>query len=712
MLKRWLSPIAFGKIIESGVNQVSTFYFSVGIISRGKGQSAVASASYRSGEKLYSVLDDETKYYGKRTVQPETFILAPEHAPEWVYDRQRLWNEVELVERHVKAQLAREIKLALPIELPHDVQRKLLEEYVQENFVNRGMVADVAIHRDVKHNPHAHIMLTLRPFNKDGSWGNKKKKEYLLDENGNKILDKNGKPKYKTIPLTDWNEKKTLIEWRKNLAEKINEYYKFHGINERVSHESYEAQSLDKLPKFRLSREEYFIEKRAKEQAEKEGKEYTPITKFGQLNYEIEKANKELENINNKIVSLEEYKKTIEGDLYKELITIRKNFALSKEDWDSLKVVAKRVSGFVDLQNAYDNLQRLDRWKLNIDRQRNSLVAKGKIIEIAKLAYKENPKNALLYGFIPNKLDEQLQIKREEYNNEIDKFNNTIKAFNDLYRHSKRAYEIQKSFINEEFRFLYPDYAEDMKGFNNDKAMELKNKYVDLFKKEKVLRFEIPELENHLDRYSNDYVDMENAYKDWKEVNNSLLILERTKRKYEKEYALVFKDWKADEVFDKQVRLMEVRNQISYKEEFKNEVANKMTDILLKQYPAQSKEMIESIPNSVKASLLNLHLEGKQTGDLTNDLQAVQKEHDNIRLSGEEKAKLDKMLDDKYANEKDNKFEQNAGDLFSLLIANAQKDEGKGDDLERRRKRSRFKHEHAKLRKRIRQKLEKGELEL
>lgn len=686
---------------------MSTFYFSVGIISRGKGQSAVASASYRSGEKLYSVLDNETKQYRKRTVQPETFILAPEHAPEWVYDRQRLWNEVELKESHVNAQLAREIKLALPIELSHDIQRKLLEEYVRENFINRGMVADVSIHRDVKNNPHAHIMLTLRPFNKDGSWGNKKKKEYILDENGNKILDKNGKPKYKTISLTDWNEKETLLEWRKNLAEKINEYYKLHDIPERVSHESYEAQGLEKLPKYRLKRTEYEIEKRAKEQAIKDGKEYTPITTFGQLNFEIEKANRELENLNKKIISLEEYRKSIQSDLYKQLLNIRENFSLSKQDWDSLKIVAKRINGFVDLQSSYDNLQRLERWKSNIERKKNYLVANGKIIEIARMAFKENPKNALLYGFIPSKINEEIEAKKAEYNIEIEKFNNTVKAFNDLYKHSKRAYEIQKGFIREEFKFLYPDYAEVLKGQDNDRAIELMNHYVELFKKEKVLREEIPELENNFERYTNEYYDMEKTYEEWKGVKNSLLILERTERKFEKEYKEVFKNWNANEVFNRQVSLMNVREQITSNEAKIRQIASKMTEILCNQYPLQSKEMIESIPDSIKASLIKIQLEGKQTGELAKDLQTVQRQEKT--LSHEEEAKLEKMLDNETdSNNNDKNIEQSVGDLFSMIIANAQKDERKHDDLTRKR----IKHEHSKLKKRIRQKLEKGELEL
>ena len=94
---------------------MAIYHFSAQVISRAKGQSAVASASYRSGEKLYDERSEESKYY-KREVKPETHILAPSHAPSWVQDREKLWNEVEKIEKQKNSQLAREINMALPKE--------------------------------------------------------------------------------------------------------------------------------------------------------------------------------------------------------------------------------------------------------------------------------------------------------------------------------------------------------------------------------------------------------------------------------------------------------------------------------------------------------------------------------------------------------------------------------------------------------------------
>ncbi|MFC4349497.1 MobQ family relaxase, partial [Kordiimonas lipolytica] len=201
---------------------MAIYHFSVQAISRGKGQSSVASASYRSGEKLFDEQSGETKNY-QREVEPETMILAPEHAPDFVYDRQQLWNEVERIESNSNSRLAREVNVALPVELSPGDQKDLLKKYVQDNFVDRGMVADVAIHRDDEKNPHAHIMLTIRPFEKDGSWQQQKsRKEYILDENGEKSLNKNGNPRTRKIDLVGWDKKELVSEWRKEWSNYTN----------------------------------------------------------------------------------------------------------------------------------------------------------------------------------------------------------------------------------------------------------------------------------------------------------------------------------------------------------------------------------------------------------------------------------------------------------------------------------------------------------
>jgi hypothetical protein len=676
------------------VNQVSTFYFSASIISRGKNQSAVASASYRSGESLYSELDMETKSYGKRTVQPDTFILAPSHAPEWVYNRERLWNEVEYHESKINSQLSREVKLALPVELNHDTQRQMLEEYVQENFVDRGMVADVSIHRDVEHNPHAHIMLTVRPFNENGEWGSKQKREYRLDENGEFILNKNGKKKPFKVELTDWDKKETLLEWRKNLAEKINQYYVEHGIKESVSHESYEQQGLDKIPKHRLEKTEFQIEKRERENAEKEGREYKPRTTFAQLNYEIEKTNAEIEMINQKVIDLNEYRESVKGSFIDELKSIRDNNNLSPEDWKAIKGVAKRVDGFVDIHNAKDNLNRLDFWKRKLDSEKSLIIATGKTLEKAKRVYNEEPKKVMMYGFVPNKFEESYRQKVSHYENQISKYNETIKAYNDLYKYSQRAYAIQKDFINEEFKYLYPDYADKIG--NNDKAMELKSQYVEMFKKEGILRHEMPELNSTLNMFTDKHDKLNTLLEDWKQTNNSLMILERTKEKHKREYAEQYKDWDSKNVYEKSLQYTNSREQITNKELHKQSLEQELTKQMVDNYPEISQETIVQIPYELKAKILELHLSGNNTGELSKDLKLIEKESEKDLSKQEQKFNNETVGGD---------LASGTGDLFSGLINSAQQDEDKSGDLERKRQRD-------KKQKRIKLRQDIGEMEL
>ena len=131
---------------------MAIYHFSNQILSRKKQQNTIAAAAYRSGERLIDERTNEAKFY-HRSVAPITHILAPSHAPSWVYNRQQLWNEVEKKEKQWNAQLAREINVALPKELSNKEQEQLAIEFCQEVFVKDGMVADLSIDRDDAENP-------------------------------------------------------------------------------------------------------------------------------------------------------------------------------------------------------------------------------------------------------------------------------------------------------------------------------------------------------------------------------------------------------------------------------------------------------------------------------------------------------------------------------------------------------------------------------
>lgn len=227
---------------------MAIYHFSMQVISRGKGQSAIASAAYRSGEQLYSERYDKVSSYHHREVLPETMLLKPVHAPEWCLDRERLWNEVEKIEKAKNAQLAREFTVALPVELSRQQQRELLRHFVQEVFVDEGMVADIAIHRDDAKNPHAHVMLTMRPFLEDGSWGAKSRKEYIVDENGEALFTESGAKKSRKIDTNDWNQKDKLQQWRTAWAMYANQHLSLAGVGIEISEKSHADLGLEQEP--------------------------------------------------------------------------------------------------------------------------------------------------------------------------------------------------------------------------------------------------------------------------------------------------------------------------------------------------------------------------------------------------------------------------------------------------------------------------------
>ncbi|UOD79391.1 MobA/MobL family protein (plasmid) [Lentilactobacillus kefiri] len=226
---------------------MAIFHMSFSNISAGKGRSAIASAAYRSGEKLFD--DKEGRhYFYARSVMPESFILTPQNAPEWASDREQLWNEVEKKDRKSNSRYAKEFNVALPVELSESEQKELLTKYVQENFVDEGMVADVAIHRDHPDNPHAHVMLTNRPFNPDGTWGQKTKTEYILDSHGNKTKTPAGNVRNRKIWLVDWDKKEKITEWRHNWAVSVNQVLEQKNIPDRISEKSFIEEGIDDTP--------------------------------------------------------------------------------------------------------------------------------------------------------------------------------------------------------------------------------------------------------------------------------------------------------------------------------------------------------------------------------------------------------------------------------------------------------------------------------
>ena len=265
-----------------GVHIIAIYHCSIKIIGRGKGRSAVAAAAYRAAEIIQSEYNGVTHDYTRKGGVVHTEILLPEYAPEEYSNRSVLWNAVEMSERNSNAQLAREIEISLPTELTREQNISLAREYVQRNFVDKGMCADVCIHDKNDGNPHAHVMLTMRPFNEDGTWAAKSKKEYILDDNGERITLNSGAFKTRKICTVDWNERDRTEKWRAAWADTVNQYLGQNNIAERVDHRSYERQGIEQIPTVHMGV--------AASQMEKRGIK----TERGNLNREIADMNREL----------------------------------------------------------------------------------------------------------------------------------------------------------------------------------------------------------------------------------------------------------------------------------------------------------------------------------------------------------------------------------------------------------------------------------
>lgn len=228
---------------------MAIYHCSIKVGSRAKGQSAIAAAAYRSGEKL---TDHETGFvfdYTKKGGVVYSEIALCENAPAEYADRQTLWSAVHQIEKAKDARLWREIEVALPKEFSRSDQIETVRDFVKR-LTAQGMCADWSLHDKGDGNPHAHIMLTTRSIKPDGTWAPKSRKVYDLDENGEKIfqkIDKTGRKQYKCHKedYNNWNASERVEEWRAAWAECCNARL---TEQNQIDHRSYARQGIDQQP--------------------------------------------------------------------------------------------------------------------------------------------------------------------------------------------------------------------------------------------------------------------------------------------------------------------------------------------------------------------------------------------------------------------------------------------------------------------------------
>ena len=272
---------------------MAIYHLEAKVVGRGAGRSAVAASAYLSCSRLYNDYDGIQHDYTKKQGLVWQEVFLPEYAPQEWKDREQLWNAVEEVETAKDSRLAREFVVALPIELSREQQIELLQDFIREQFVSDGMCADAAIHDTDGHNPHAHILLTVRPLDERGKWQYKTEKEYLCMRNGEERgftaaefksaqndgwekqypykvgkkkvymtpsaaeaqelirADKHPKstPYGRQNPISErWNSEEQLVSWRVAWADVTNRYLESAGREERIDHRSNAARGLDEIP--------------------------------------------------------------------------------------------------------------------------------------------------------------------------------------------------------------------------------------------------------------------------------------------------------------------------------------------------------------------------------------------------------------------------------------------------------------------------------
>ena len=272
---------------------MAIYHLEAKVVGRGAGRSAVAASAYLSCSRLYNDYDGIQHDYTKKQGLVWQQVFLPEYAPQEWKDREKLWNAVEEVETAKDSRLAREFVVALPIELSREQQIELLQDFIREQFISDGMCADAAIHDTDGHNPHAHILLTVRPLDEQGKWQYKTEKEYLCMKNGEERgftaaefrtaqnegwekqypykvgkkkvymtpsaaeaqelirADKHPKstPYGRQNPISErWNSEEQLVSWRVAWADVTNRYLESAGREERIDHRRNAARGLDEIP--------------------------------------------------------------------------------------------------------------------------------------------------------------------------------------------------------------------------------------------------------------------------------------------------------------------------------------------------------------------------------------------------------------------------------------------------------------------------------
>ncbi len=393
---------------------MAIYHLEAKVVSRGAGRSAVAASAYLSCSRLYNDYDGIQHDYTKKQGLVWQQVFLPEYAPQEWKDREQLWNDVEEVETAKDSRLAREFVVALPIEMSRQEQIELLHEFIREQFVSDGMCADAAIHDTDGHNPHAHILLTVRPLDEQGKWQYKTEKEYLCMKNGeergftaaefkaaqNEGWEKQypykvGKKKVYMTPSAAeaqglvradkhpkstrygrqnsiserWNSEEQLAAWRAAWADVSNRYLERSGREERIDHRSNAARGIDEIPTIHEGVTAQALKRKG------------IISDRCEINRQIREQNKLIRAIRDEITKLKNTIMTSVPALAKALETARKGILLLRYSWLYYTGAAKTLDARIqEIQPSYERFLEVRRFLREKSRQKKALTAELKAL--------------------------------------------------------------------------------------------------------------------------------------------------------------------------------------------------------------------------------------------------------------------------------------------------------------------------------------------
>ncbi|MEB9981637.1 conjugal transfer protein TraA, partial [Bacillus cereus] len=340
---------------------------------------------------------------------------------------------------------------------------------------------------------------------------------------------------------------------------------------------------------------------------------------------------------------------------------------------------------------AKENLKKLDNWKKKIDYKKLQIDAEEKVLSKAKLSFEKNPKSVLAYGFIPNKFEDLLLERTNELDSKKDELNRTISYFETIYDESLRAYELQKEFTKEEFKFLYPEYAQEFDGSNVD-LYDIKFSYTQQFRENTIIHESLPDFNRDNPYLNDEHHNLKDVLNEWDSVNKDLLILERTKTKIQKDYKHTFDNFNAEKVYDSSIKFTAISEQIADKESRKEALKEKLFNMMKIYYPNIDDVTIKVIPPKVQSQLLLLHLTGESTGILSEDLLLLKqkkyndKSYEQNHYRPSDRKGFEPRGKHEFEEQTNNNVASDSGQLFNTLIQMAQSQETKDNDLERKRK--------------------------